>query len=474
MIQEYPFFRAGQWGKSDQPLRVVSPYDGQVVGVTFCASAADLDAAIGAAQQSFKVTRNLSAYERASILIRIARGIREQKDELARLIAMEAGKPVRDSSFEVERAIFTFEMAAEEAKRIQGEAISLDLMSHTTGRMGIVRRFPIGPVAAITPFNFPLNLAAHKIAPAIACGNTVVLKPPSKTPLTMLATARIIAESGLPEGALSILPMNREVDHQLVADPRLKMLSFTGSAVVGWALKARAGQKKVVLELGGNAGVIVDRDADIEAAARRISSGSFSYAGQSCISVQRVYVHQDIIEAFTQALLAEVGRVRVGDPLDSQTDLGPMIDEGAVARTQAWVEEAVAQGCRILAGGRARGRFFEPTVLIDVDPASKVCSMEVFAPLVSLFPFGDFKKAVAQVNDSVYGLQAGVFTGSLAHAFHAFQELEVGGVVINDIPSFRIDHMPYGGIKESGQGREGVRYAIEEMTEIKIMVLSGV
>ncbi len=474
MAPEYPFFLAGQFRRSSQPLEVISPYDGQVVGITFYAEASDLEEATQAAQESFPVLRSLPAYERSSILGRIAQGVRQEKDYLARIIALEAGKPIRDSAFEVERAIFTFETGSEEARRLGGEVLPLDLLPHARGRLGIVRRFPIGPIAAITPFNFPLNLAAHKVAPAIACGNPVVLKPPSKTPLTMLAVARIIAESGLPRGALSVLPMAREVDHKLASDPRFKLLSFTGSAEVGWGLKARAGKKKVLLELGGNAGVIVDRDADVEHAAGRISAGSFSYAGQSCISVQRVYVHQDIFQPFAQALLERVSGIKMGDPLDPETGLGPMVDEGAVARTQAWVEEAVAQGARVLAGGRAQGRFFQPTVLTDVDPASKVCSMEVFAPLVNLFSFRDFKDAVARVNDSAYGLQAGVFTGSLANSFYAFQELEVGGVIVNDIPSFRIDHMPYGGVKDSGQGREGIRSAIEEMTEPKIMVVGGI
>ena len=474
MAPEYPFFLAGQWRKSGQPLDVVNPFDGHVVGTTFYASSADLEEATVAAQEAFAVVRDLPAYERGAILDRIAQGVRQQKDSLARIISLEAGKPIRDSAFEVDRAIFTFEMGAVEARRLGGDVLPLDLMPHGRGRLGIVRRFPVGPVAAITPFNFPLNLAAHKVAPAIACGNPVVLKPPSKTPLTMLTAARIMAEAGLPSGALSILPMSREVDRVMVSDPRFKLLSFTGSADVGWGLKARAGKKRVLLELGGNAGVIVDRDAEVVQAAGRIATSSFSYAGQSCISVQRVYVHQDVFQQVTRALLDTVAAIKMGDPLDPETGLGPMIDEGAVARSQAWVEEAVAQGARVLAGGQARGRFFQPTVLTNVDPASKVCSLEVFAPLVSLFPFQDFREAVAQVNNSMYGLQAGVFTGSLANAFYAFQELEVGGVIINDIPSFRIDHMPYGGVKDSGQGREGLRYAIEEMTEPRIMVVSGI
>ncbi|MDP2663396.1 MAG: aldehyde dehydrogenase family protein, partial [Dehalococcoidia bacterium] len=434
MAPEYPFFLAGQWRRSDQPLEVTSPFDDHVVGTTFYASASDLEEATVAAQEAFPVLRSLPAYERAGILSRIAQGLNDRKNELARIIALEAGKPIRDSIFEVERAVFTFEVGAEEARRLGGEVLPLDLTPQARGKLGIVRRFPIGPIAAITPFNFPLNLAAHKVAPAIACGNPVVLKPPSKTPLTMLAVCRIVAESGLPPGALSVLPMSREVDQKMVSDPRFKLLTFTGSGAVGWGLRERAGRKKELLELGGNAGVIVDRDADLERAAQRISTGSFSYAGQSCISVQRVYVQEDVFESFTNLLLKRVSAIKMGDPLDPATDLGPMIDPGAVARTQAWTEEAVAQGARILAGGRASGRFFEPTVLTDVDPSSKVCSLEVFAPLVNLFHFNDFGGAVAQINSSGYGLQAGVFTESLAHAFSAYQEIEAGGVIINDIP----------------------------------------
>jgi glyceraldehyde-3-phosphate dehydrogenase (NADP+) len=473
MALDLPFFLAGQWRKSAQPLEVRSPYDGQTVGTTYYAQAADLEEALQAAERAFAATRALPAYERAAALAHIAQGVRENRDELSRTIALEAGKPIRDASAEVERAVFTLETASEEAKRIYGEVIPLDLIPSGQGRLGITRRFPIGPIAAITPFNFPLNLAMHKVAPAIACGNPVILKPPSATPLTMLTAARIIAEAGLPAGAVSVLPMSREVDHRLVSDDRIKMLSFTGSTAVGWALKEKAGRKRVLLELGGNAGVIVDRDADLVHAARRIASGSFSYAGQSCISVQRIYVHRAVFDRFTQALLDEVGRIKMGDPLDPTTDLGPMIDQVAVQRTAAWVAEAVAEGARLLAGGQARGRFFEPTVLTDVKPSAKVCSLEVFAPLVNLFPFDDFEAALAAINDSAYGLQAGVFTGSLSNALHAFQELEVGGVIINDIPTFRIDHMPYGGVKDSGLGREGLRYAIKEMTEVRIMVLSG-
>jgi glyceraldehyde-3-phosphate dehydrogenase (NADP+) len=347
-------------------------------------------------------------------------------------------------------------------------------MAASRGRLGITRRVPIGPVLGISPFNFPLNLAAHKVAPAIAAGCSILLKPPSADPLTMLTVARIIADSGVPAGAVNIVPTNRALGDKLVQDERFKLLTFTGSMDVGWRMKAMAGKKKVVLELGGNAAVIVDQDADLEFAAKRVSTGSFSYAGQVCISVQRVYVHQAIAEPFIAQLKANTEALKQGDPLDEATDVGPMIDENALERTALWVQEAVDDGAQVVTGGKRDGRFFQPTILTNVQRESKVCSREVFAPIVDIFPVQSFSEAVAAVNDSDYGLQAGVFTHNLEHAFEAFRELEVGGVIINDIPTYRIDHMPYGGVKESGLGREGLKYAIEDMTEIRLMALTGV
>ncbi len=387
-------------------------------------------------------------------------------------MSREAGKPIRDALVEVDRAVLTFRLGAEEAERMVGEMIPLDLMASSKGRVGITRRFPAGPVAAISPFNFPLNLAAHKLAPAIAAGCSIVLKPPSKDPLTMLTVGEIIEEVGAPEGAISILPMSRELGDRMVADERFKVLSFTGSPSVGWRMKERAGKKKVVLELGGNAGVIVDRTADLDWAVKRILTGAFAYAGQVCISVQRMFIHEDIREAFMDRFLAGVANLKLGDPSDPATDLGPMVDETAAARTQRWVDEAVALGGRLRAGGRADGTFFPPTVLENVPINAQVCSNEAFAPVVVTFGFTDFGDAIRQVNDSFFGLQTGVFTNDLGNAWRAFNELEVGGVIVNDIPTYRIDHMPYGGVKDSGLGREGLRWAIEDMTEIRIMVLA--
>nr|MDQ3045269.1 aldehyde dehydrogenase family protein [Chloroflexota bacterium] len=346
------------------------------------------------------------------------------------------------------------------------------LLASSQGRFGIVRRFPIGPIAGISPFNFPLNLALHKLAPAIASGNPIVIKPPSRDPLTMLLVAQMLEGVGLPDGAVSILPMNREVGDLLVADERFKLLSFTGSPDVGWDMKRRAGMKSVVLELGGNAGVIVDDNADLEYAVNRVKFGAFAYAGQTCISVQRVFIHERVYDRFRDALVAECVSINLGDPADRDTELGPMIDDQAAHRTQEWVSQAVVEGARVLAGGRAEGRFFQPTVIENATPKSFVCSREAFAPLVTLFKIPSFGRGISAVNDSVYGLQAGVFTNSLEHALAAFEGIEAGGVIINDVPTYRIDHMPYGGVKSSGLSREGLRYAIEDMTEPRLMVVN--
>ncbi len=469
----HKIFLAGRWVDSPDTLVVENPArPGEPAGLTYQATPEQYEEAVQAAVAAFEVTRRLPAYERAGILRGISAGIRARREELGRLIALEAGKPIRDALVEVDRATLTFRLGAEEAERIGGEVLPLDLMPTSKGRVGITRRFPAGPVAAISPFNFPLNLAAHKLAPAIAAGCSIVLKPPSKDPLTMLTIAEIVEEAGAPAGSVSILPMSRELGDRLVADDRFRLLTFTGSPAVGWAMKARAGKKKVVLELGGNAGAIVDRTADLDWAVRRITVGAFSYAGQVCISVQRLFVHDDVFDAFVDRLTAAAAGLRLGDPLDPETDLGPMVDEKAALRTQSWVDEAVAMGGRVLLGGRADGTFFPPTILADTPVEAKVCSDEAFAPVVVLFRFTDFHDAVRQVNASHYGLQAGVFTNDLANAFAAFEELEVGGVILNDIPTYRIDHMPYGGVKDSGLGREGLRHAIEDMTEIRILVVA--
>jgi acyl-CoA reductase-like NAD-dependent aldehyde dehydrogenase len=471
--QPHPILLAGRWVESPDLLTVINPADpANPAGQTYHATAEQYETAVEAAVAAFEQTRHLPAFERGAILRTISAGIKARREELGRLIALEAGKPIRDALIEVDRATLTFRLGAEEAERMVGEVIPLDLMASSRGRLGITRRFPIGPVAAISPFNFPLNLAAHKLAPAIAAGCSVVLKPPSKDPLTMLTVGEIIAEAGLPEGAVSILPMTRELGDRMVADERFKLLTFTGSPSVGWRMKDRAGKKKVVLELGGNAGVIIDKSADLDWAIKRCLVGAFSYAGQVCISVQRMVIHEDIWDEFMDRFVAGAAKLKLGDPLDPETDLGPMVDQHAAERTQRWVDEAVELGGVLRLGGRADGAAFPPTILTNTPVTAAVCSNEAFAPLVVAFPFPDFADAIRQVNDSSFGLQTGVFTNDLANSWAAFNELNVGGVIVNDVPTYRIDHMPYGGVKDSGLGREGLRWAIEDMTEVRIMVLA--
>ena len=469
----HPIYLAGRWVDSPEPLAVENPArPGELAGSTYSATPEQYEAAVEAAVRAFEVTRTLPAYERGRILREISAGIKARREELGALIAAEAGKPIRDALVEADRAALTFRLGAEEAERMTGEMIPLDLMPSSKDRVGITRRFPIGPIAAISPFNFPLNLAAHKLAPAIAAGNTIVLKPPSKDPLVMLTVGEIIDKAGAPEGMVSILPMSRELGDRMVSDERFKLLTFTGSPSVGWAMKERAGKKKVVLELGGNAAVIVDRSANLDWAVRRSIIGAFAYSGQVCISVQRMLVHEAVWDEFMAKFTAAAVALKVGDPADPTTDIGPMVDEKNALRTQAWVDEAVAMGGTLLLGGRASGTFFPPTILTNVPSRAKVCSAEAFAPLVVASKFGDIGEAIASVNDSTFGLQAGVFTNNLAGAWTSFNELEVGGVIVNDIPTYRIDHMPYGGVKDSGLGREGLRWAIEDMTELRIMVLA--
>ena len=458
---------------SPEQLEIRNPYDQSLVATVPLADGAAFERAARAAVATAPIMARVPAHERAAILMRVSAGIAAGRDQIGRTIAAEAGKPLKDALTEADRAAMTFQIAAEEARRLSGELIPLDLAPHGEGRIGIVRRFPIGPIAAISPFNFPLNLSAHKLAPAIAAGNTIVLKPASKTPLSALTLGRLLREAGVPEGAVHVLPMSRDLGDRLVTDERFKLLTFTGSSPVGWSMKARAGRKKVILELGGNAGVIVDRDADVGFAAKRVAAGGFAFAGQSCISVQRVYVHDAVFDAFAAELVKLVEALKVGDPLDPATDIGPMIDEGEAARVDAWVREAVAAGARVLTGGKRIDRaMFAPTVMTGVPPDAKVCAEEVFAPLVGLWRFSRLEEAVAEVNRSRFGLQAGLFTRDLPGAFLAYDALEVGGVIINDVPTWRIDHMPYGGVKESGLGREGPRYTIEEMTEPKLMVIN--
>jgi glyceraldehyde-3-phosphate dehydrogenase (NADP+) len=472
-VKPHPIFLAGRWVDSPDVLEVANPArPDEPAGSTYNATAEQYEESVRAAIRAFETTRHMAAYERGAILRNISAGIRDRREEIARILTLESGKPIRDALIEVDRAVLTFRLGAEEAERLTGETIPLDLMASSKGRLGVTRRFPIGPIAAISPFNFPLNLAAHKLAPALAAGNTIVLKPPSKDPLTMLTVAEIVEQSGVPEGAVSILPMTRALGDRMVEDERFKLLTFTGSPSVGWRMKERAGKKKVVLELGGNAGVIVDATADLDWAAKRSVVGAFSYAGQVCISVQRMFIQRSVWDEFMERFVAGARALVNGDPLNPETQIGPMVDEQQAQRTDRWVREAEELGGKVLLGGRAQGSFFPPTVLVDTPTSAQVCSNEAFAPLVVAFPFDDFDEAIKQVNDSFYGLQTGVFTNDLAHAWQAFNELEVGGVIINDVPTYRIDHMPYGGVKDSGLGREGLRWAVEDMTELRLMVIA--
>lgn len=472
-MERYKFLVAGEWRDSREALEVTSPYDGQVVGITYRPTQADIEEAISAAAEAVAETGALPTYRRAEILCNIHSGIVQHREDLARLIALEAGKPIRDSRREVDRAIHLMELAAEETRRIGGEVLPLDLLEAAKGRMAITRRFPLGPILGITPFNFPLNLICHKLAPAIAGGNTVIIKPSSAAPLTALLLAEVVRESGLPHQAFSVLPCTTASSEAMVKDDRLKMLTFTGSSALGWRLKAIAGKKKVVLELGGNAGAVVDRDADIEYAAQRSAYGAFVYSGQTCISLQRLYVHKDVYGPFLDLLKGHVASLKMGHPLDEDTSIGPLITPHAANRVREWLEEAVSQGVKVLVGGKLHeNNIVEPTIVTDVGPEMKISCEEVFGPVVTITPFSSFEDAIGEVNHSRFGLQAGVFTNDINKIFYAYNTLEVGGVMVNDVPTFRADHMPYGGVKDSGIGREGVRYAIEEMTEPKVLVLN--
>jgi glyceraldehyde-3-phosphate dehydrogenase (NADP+) len=473
MSQEYKIFIGGEWIATGQTQEIRNPFNNEVVGRVHQAGPPEAECAVQSAIRAFASYRKLPAYRRAEILQKITDGIRSRKEDLARMITIEAGKPITDARREADRAVMTFQTAMEESKRLAGEVLRLDLMAGSEGRFGLARRFPIGPVLGITPFNFPLNLVAHKLAPALASGNTMVLKPAPQAPITSLLLAQIVAEAGGPPGVLNVIPTTNPLSEQMVLDDRFKLLSFTGSAKVGWMLKSKAGRKRVVLELGGNAGVIIHQDADLDLAAKRCAVGGFGYAGQTCISVQRVYVQDGVMKPFLDRFIRLVRELKVGDPLEDTTAVGPLIDPGAADRTETWVNEAVAQGATLLTGGKRLGpRLFEPTVLTHTTPGMRVCKEEVFAPVVVVEPYREFEAAVAAVNQSAYGLQAGLFTNDMKRVFAAYEELEVGGLMINEVPTYRADPMPYGGVKDSGLGREGVRYAIEEMTEIKLLAVN--
>ena len=472
--ETYPFFLAGRPVEANTDLVVTDKWSGDPVTRVARADHDAVDTAIGEATRAFEQTREMSAYKRQAVLNHIVARVSERHEELAKVLCVEAGKPIRDARGEVTRLGDTFRVAAEESLRITGEYLPLDINERAEGCEAVWRRFPVGPCSFITPFNFPLNLVAHKVAPAIAVGCPFVLKPASWTPVSAIILGEILAETDLPEGAFSILPCSHEAADLLTTDDRIKLLSFTGSPEVGWDLKARAGKKRVLLELGGNAACVVDEGVDLDHVADRIIFGAFYQSGQSCISVQRIVVHEGVYEHLKQLLCDRIAVLKSGDPFDETTFIGPIISLGDAERIEEWVREAIDGGAKLVCGGRRDGLFYEPTLLENVEPHQKISCVEAFGPVATVQSFVDFKEAIRIVNDSVYGLQAGVFTKSLDHAYYAFNEAEVGGVIINDVPSFRVDSMPYGGVKNSGLGREGVRYSMEEMTESKLMVLSKV
>lgn len=467
----YPLYLNNEAAQPNTDLEVTDKFTGQIAFRTALASPEIIDEAIAGAARAAEPMARLASYERKAVLDHCVTRFRERFDELAHALCIEAGKPIRDSEGEVTRLIDTFQIAAEESTRLYGEVMPLDISERAKGYQSIWKRVPIGPCSFISPFNFPLNLAAHKIAPAIAVGCPFVLKPASKTPLGALIIGETLAETDLPEGAFSILPASRDGADLFTVDERLKLLSFTGSPAVGWDLKARCGKKKVVLELGGNAAVIVDHDADLDDALERIIFGAFYQSGQSCIGVQRILIHEDVYDRFKDMLVEKTKSLIAGDPKDRDTFIGPMISEGEARRLKGWIDEAVEGGASLLTGGGREGNMLEATLLEGVNKDAKALNEEAFGPLAILQKFSDFDEALAEVNRSTFGLQAGIFTRDLFKMFVAWDRLQVGGVVINDVPSYRVDNMPYGGVKDSGLGREGIRFAMEDMTEIRNLVI---
>ena len=469
-MKEFKLYCGGEFISTEKSLDVENPFSQEVFAKTYLASKDNLETAINKALEVQDEMKNMSSLNKYNALSYISNTLEERIEYFAEILALESGKPIIYAKGEILRSIETFKIAAEESKRLPGEVMSLDWTPAGEGKHGVIRYFPVGLVAGISPFNFPMNLAVHKIAPALASGCPIILKPSTNTPLSTLALAKIIDETELPKGAVSILPMDRATGNQLVTDERFKLLSFTGSPHVGWMMKAQSGKKKVVLELGGNAGLIITKSADLDIAVRKAVIGGFAYSGQVCIHAQRIYVAKEIFEEFKAKFITQVNSLKLGDPMQADTEISAMIDEANAKRIESWVNEAIEDGAQVICGGKREGTYYQPTVLIDTKPKMKVCALEVFGPVVTLEPFTDFKAVVKEVNDSDFGLQAGIFTNQIDEMDYAFNELEVGGVIINDAPIFRVDHMPYGGVKDSGLGREGLKYAIQDMMEAKILV----
>jgi aldehyde dehydrogenase (NAD+) len=469
-----PYLVNGEWRTGEGSFAVHSPFDDSVVAEIGVPTEADVEEAMATAASTFVVSRHLPVHARAEALMHISSRLAETISENAELIAHEGGKPLKWATVEATRAVSTFRWAAEVIRQGDDELMRLDTEASLGSRIGLVRRFAFGPVLGITPFNFPLNLVAHKVAPALAVGAPIVVKPASATPMGALRLAELFAETELPKGMYQVLPVRSSVADEMARDERFRKISFTGSNDIGWYLKGLDPKKRVTLELGGNAGVIVHSDADLDLAAQRVAFGGYYQAGQSCISVQRVLVQSEVYEDFAERLVKQVESLKTGDPLDPSVDVGPVIQRSEVDRIDAWVKEAVSQGASVLTGGYGEGPFYYPTLISDVRPEMKVCREEIFGPVVTIAPYQTFDEAIATVNDSRFGLQAGVFTNDIGRAFQAHRDIEVGGVIVNDVSAFRADQMPYGGSKDSGFGREGLRYAMEEMTEPRIMVLSHV
>jgi acyl-CoA reductase-like NAD-dependent aldehyde dehydrogenase len=471
MIKTFPYYLAGEAVYANTDLKVTDKYSGEVAYEVPLATPDVLDQAIAAAVDATDAMRKMTVYERQAVLEHCIKRFTERQDELAEALCIEAGKPINDAKGEVGRLIDTFKIAAEETPRMLGETLPLDISPRAKGYRGMTQRVPIGPCAFISPFNFPLNLAAHKVAPAIAAGCPFVLKPASMTPIGALVIGEILAETNLPKGAFSILPCRRDSADLLTEDDRLKLLSFTGSPDVGWKLKARAGKKPVILELGGNAACVVDKDWDLDDAVARVIIGAFYQSGQSCIGVQRLFVHSDVYEVFKEKLLVKTKALKSGDPKDPQTFIGPMISEAEAKRLHGWITDAQERGATLLCGGERDGNMLQATLMENVPHDCELSAEEAFGPVAILEPFDDYDAVLKRVNDSRFGLQAGIFTRDIYKAQQAWDELEVGGVVIGDVPSWRVDHMPYGGVKDSGLGREGIRWAMEDMTELRLMVV---
>lgn len=473
MMHHIGFIINGNIVLTSKKYNVKNKSNHQIFATCSLAFENDIENAIDAAYKTFNITSKLPSYKRKEILQKIAAELINQKEELANLISIETGKPIKLSRIEIDRAVNTFQFAAEEVDKVRGEVLTLDVTAQSENRFGITKRFPIGPVLAITPFNFPINLAAHKIAPAIAVGNTIIFKPATSAMTTGNRLASIINNvSGIP-GLINSINCSGSMIEKFLSDDRIKKISFTGSCEIGWRIKQLAVKQKVTLELGGNAGVMVDKDANLDFAIPRLVTGSFAHAGQICISVQRIFVHEDIFENFLNKFVEETSKIKCGDPLDEDVIVGPMITENDAKRIEEWVNEAQNQGAKVLIGGKRKGEFYKPTVLTNTKPDMKVNSLEAFAPIVTIEPVHSFEEGIQQINNSKYGLQAGVFTNNLKNALYAFDNIEVGGLIINDYPTFRVDNMPYGGLKESGVGREGIKYAIEEMTDLKLAVFNN-